>query len=687
MKKCIAMACSLVLLAACWEPKGYSMMPETIVTPHDVEQLFAVDSQTIAARIKDVKARVMSDKTGMLAIVDDARTFENTAQAFDTMNRLVGAAVALCQGIEMVHPDEAIRQAAHDAVQELEQFIIQELTNNQPVYRALRAYADAQFKTETLSDEARYYVTEALKDFKRMGLDLPAEKQAHVQALQKELAGYAQTFEVAIAQDTKKLSLRRDQLTGVDAAFIAQLPQEGDTYTVSVDYPSYDQIMNHCSVEATRKAMWHAMMNRAYPHNSELLKTVIARRDELAQLLGYPSYAALNLDDSMAHSVERVETFLDDLAARVADKVVVEMEQLQKQLPATVTLVQGKFKPWDIAYTKSHYKKKQCALDEREIAEYFPFESTLQGLLAIYEQFLSVKFVPISGHQFWHPDVKLIAVERAGARIGYLLLDLHPRPFKFTHACELGVIKAARTADGKRTPAVAIVIANFPQATAERPALFTRNDVITFFHEFGHALHEVLGATELFGFAGTSVRRDFVEMPSQMLEEWMWQPSILKHISKHYSTGKQLPDDMIERICALKQFDAGDVTQRQVALARLSLAYFKSGAKKDPAAIRRSIFTTGRPFVMVDESDHFEASFGHLMGYGAGYYGYLWSKVYALDLFAHIKEAGLLNAEIGDRYVTAILQPGGSKHPAGMLKDFLGREPSSDAFFKDLGVA
>jgi len=229
-------------------------------------------------------------------------------------------------------------------------------------------------------------------------------------------------------------------------------------------------------------------------------------------------------------------------------------------------------------------------------------------------------------------------------------------------------------------------MANFPKATADKPALFTRNDVSTFFHEFGHALHAMLGRTALAGQAGTSVKRDFVELPSQMLEEWLWDRQILKMVSGHYKTGEPLSDELIDTILKLKTFDTGNFVQRQVMLSAIALNYYLPGADKDLYAILYDMSSTYRPQFARHHEDHFYASWGHLTGYAAGYYGYLWSRVFAQDIFEQIKHYGLLDHTIGKKYIDTIIGRGGSADPNQLLYDFLGREPSSDAFFKDLGL-
>jgi thimet oligopeptidase len=287
----------------------------------------------------------------------------------------------------------------------------------------------------------------------------------------------------------------------------------------------------------------------------------------------------------------------------------------------------------------------------------------------------------------WHDDVRLIEVfDKNNKQLGYLFLDLHPRPNKYTHAAHGNIVPGITLPDGSRLPVVSVVMANFPKPSKDKPALLMREDVRTFFHEFGHAVHSLLGATQMGSFAGTSVKTDFVEMPSQMLEEWLWDKDILKKISSHYKTGQPLPDGMIENILALKRYDAGNFIARQIMLAKYSLDLHKKGADKDPEKLWFALAEQLLPHLYAGPEYRAYASFGHLTGYGAKYYGYLWSKVFALDLFDTIKKQGLLNPEIGAKYVQEVISKGGSVDPNILLVNFLGRAPSQEAFLKDMGL-
>jgi len=451
--------------------------------------------------------------------------------------------------------------------------------------------------------------------------------------------------------------------------------------------PTYEQVMRNCTVGGTRKKLWEAYANRGYPANDAVLKEIIRIRDQYAKLLGYPSYAELDISTEMAEKPEKVEAFLTDLQTKAQSKGEQEIAKILSDLPAGITLTAGgKIKPWDIGYVGKQYVMKHFDLDDNKVAEYFPVPSTFTGLLDIYEKFMGVRFtiLPIDG--LWDKDVMLLEVKTNDNKlIGYLLLDLFPRPHKYTHACQITLYQATKNKNGIIDPGLCIVIANFPKPIGDKPALLKHSDVKTFFHEFGHAVHALLGANELAMQSGTNVKTDFVELPSQMLEEWMYDRDVLKKLSKHYKTGEPLPDKMIATIVDLKNFTAADTVRRQIGYSILSLDCHREGTEKDFHGLFKKIQHTTQPHLEHQETDHFVCSFGHLTGYGSKYYSYMWSKVFALDLFDYIKRHGLTNPAVGKRYVDKILVKGGTAHPYTLLTDFLERTPSSEAFFKSMG--
>jgi len=620
------------------------------------------------------------------------RTFDNTARAVDILQHQFSVVQSAIAVLEQVHPDEAFRKICHEQVEKLSAFAVDAFANKK-LYQAFKEYVEGNAIKEALNDVQRYYLSEVMRDFKRQGLHLPDEKFKAVQSLKKEVIKVALAFEENISTDVSAVHIAEKSLAGCDTTFIANLERdEQGNVVLRCDYPTVMEVREHCTCEETRKQLSRAFNNRAYPANMTLLDTVIALRDELAKQLGFASYAALELDAEMVQTPARAETFIKDLAAKARVKMDQEFAALKADLPAGVTLdSKGRFKPWDLDFIKTYYKKKYLDIDEHMLGAYFPVEHTLQCVFDIYQRFLSLNFKIVKPSWLWHEDVQLIEVREreSGVVRGYVFLDLYPRLNKYSHACHWGVSTSLRTQvlhEREVTPSVAVVIANFPKKTKDRPALLKHRDVETFFHEFGHAMHYVLGGTELASLSGTAVKLDFVEVPSQIFEEWMFDKQLLKELSHHYQTGKPLPDDVIDRMLALQKFDSGWFVVRQCVLSLMSLEFYKSGAKKDTDALNQQLTETYLPHVMFDPHTHMQTSFGHLTGYGARYYSYMWSKVFALDLFSVVKQQGLVNPAAGKVFVEKILSKGGSVDPNILLEDYLGRKPSQQAFLEFIGA-
>jgi thimet oligopeptidase len=654
----------------------------------DVQHLFPTTPDQIESRMHKGMKEVEQIITQIVKIPRDKRTYQNTAYPFDQLD-VSDLAIfkSIINTTEMVNPDKKMRDAAHEAGIKIESFFVDWITDNVELYLALKAYIDGNAKNEELTDQQQRFLQEKIKDFEREGLKQSKEVQEVIKKLKKEISQLGLEFEANIAQDKTTVIVSRDDLKGMDEDFInARDKTPEGSIILTLDYPIYYPIMEFCSVAATRKKMGQAFNNRALA-NKDILQKVIAKRDELAKLLGFPDgFASYVISNQMAESVSRVDAFINQMINKSKNKADEEFALITKDLPAGVELVEGKVHPWDMIYLRNYYKENHYKIDERKISEYFAMEKTIKGLLDIYQKFFSLTFKQ-SPIKVWHEEVMLIEVyDKQQNMLGYLLLDLYPRPDKFSHACEITIVPATYYADGTPNRSVCVVLANFPKSTALKPSLLQRSDVKTFFHEFGHALHSILGRTHVANFSGTNVKTDFVEMPSQMLENWLIDKEILTMLSSHYQTGASLPADLIDKIIAVKNFGAGNFIQTQMLYAKLALEYFKTGEFKDVDALLAQLSTQIKRHTIFDPQDHMYASFGHLMGYNAKYYGYMWSQVFAADLFDTIKKHGLLNPEIGTRYVNQVIGKGGSQDPNQLLRDFLGREPNQDAFLKDMGL-
>jgi thimet oligopeptidase len=659
--------------------------------PSEVVALFPTTAQEIDHRVANALSDAQKSIDAIIAVAPEQRSYANTVKALDAVGAMSDLAITApaVEVLEMVSPDKVIRDAAHAALLKIQNFVVDAISNNVQLYRALKEYAQGNGITEELSADQKYYLDKVMEDFKQGGLDLPEDQLAQAKNLKKELAALELSFGANIAQDNRTMKVTREGLQGLESDFIANLKKNDDgTYVLGVDYPTYFAVMENCSVEQTRKDLMHMFENRAYPINDAILQEIIAKRDQLAKKIGFASYADLDLNDQMVQSPTRAKQFINDLLAKAQKKERQEFEQIAADLPAGVVLTaDGKIKPWDMMYAKNQYKKKHYDVDEQKIAEYFPMEKTVAGLLDIYQKFFSVKFKELKVSSAWHEDVNMLEVHDAAtdALLGYFLLDLYPRDNKYSHACQVTILPATYL-DDAAIPAIALVIANFPKSTNTKPSLLKRKDVVTFFHEFGHALHTLFGRTQIASLSGTSVKRDFVEMPSQMLEEWLTDADMLKLVSSHYQTNEPLSDDLIKRILDLKNFSSGAFVSGQLMYALLSLELFGDGQSKDVHALYKKLYEACKKYVAYTPDDHMYVAFGHLTGYGAKYYGYMWSKVFALDLFYEIKKHGLLNPAIGAKYIADVIGKGGSEDPNILLKNFLGREPNQEAFLKDLGL-
>lgn len=667
----------------CFVKEKDSPMICKVANKDDINRVFPSTVGEIEESVEFAKRAVLAQINAIIGA--DVKSWLTVGDALDRIVDLVYPTEAALEVLMYTHPDAQIRQAAQKGVVGLSQYLVEHLSLNKELYAAFKDYAKNVVPTENLTSEQKYFIEESLKEFESSGLHLPDEKLAEVKQLLKDLTQLSQQFEVNIATDNRTIKASKEALEGLSENFVKGLKRDGSCYVLGMDNPTYTAVMEDCSVTATRKKMYKAYNNRAYPNNKPVLKDILKKRDHLSKMIGFKSYAHLALDKLMAKTPERSYEFLHRLFENAQSKAQREFKEWTKELPKSVELTEGgKLHPWDMAYLKAQYKKKHL-IDDNELKQYFPMENTVNKLLSIYEKFFDLKFNFYDSKELWHKDIQIIEVIKDNKLLGYVLLDLYPRDNKYTHACHCTVINSVKR-HGVKCPSLGIVIANFPKSTEHEPSLLKFWDVRTFFHEFGHAIHALLGQTEQFTFSGTSVKRDFVEMPSQMLENWLQDRDILKMVSKHHETGQPLSNEQIDKIVQLVQFDSGNFITRQIGLALVSLDSHAEGEDKDLDEISRKVSEVVSPNVERDPEVHFWASFGHLTGYSAGYYGYLWSDVFSKDLFEHIKEEGLLNPEAGRRYSEAILAPGGSKDPSDMLVSYLGRQPNQKAYFKAMGL-
>jgi thimet oligopeptidase len=579
-----------------------------------------------------------------------------------------------------VSPLTEIAKESFECENKVSAFLVQTMTRKD-LYEAI--------KKATPSDEhQKVLLKEILESFEENGLKLSEEKLEQVRKLKTHLAEVETHFNQNLNQDQSFIQVGVDDLKGVPAEYVASLTKNPEgKIIVPTKEPDFEQIMDQCSVGETRRKMLEAFENRGMPENEKLFSQAVELRAQIAHLLGYPNWVDFRVHHRMAKSSAHVKKFLEDLKKHLAQANHNDLKllsELKKQLGE-----KGDLQPWDVRYYAMQYKKTKLAFDPESVRPYFPAQKVVQGVFDIYSKLLGVKFLEDANVKVWAGGVRCYRVKDAktDALIGSFFADLYPRPGKYGHAAAF-TLHQERTVGGVRVQPVSAIVANFSAPIGTKPSLLKHTEVETFFHEFGHICHQLLTTAEFASLSGTSVDQDFVEAPSQMLENWVYDASILKTLSSNVDHPEQkLPDSLIEQIVKTRNFNQGYFYTRQLLFGLFDLQSHTGDALPHPSELYRRLYTEvmGLPAL---KTSHFPASFGHLMGgYDAGYYGYLWSKVFAEDMFSLFEKQGLLNETLGQRYRNVILAQGKMKESSELLKEFLGRDVSYEAFYKRLGIS
>ncbi|XP_061192674.1 thimet oligopeptidase-like isoform X2 [Saccostrea echinata] len=500
-------------------------------------------------------------------------------------------------------------------------------------------------------------------------------------------------FSKNLNEENTILTFTEEELAGVPEDFLKSLEKNDEgKLKVSLKYPHYFPCMKKARNPDTRRKLETAFNSRCLKENTAILEELIELRAKKADILGFPTHAAFVLDMRMAKDPDTVKNFLVDLAQKLRplqnQEVKVFLDYKKEECDKYGYQYDGKINYWDLRYYMTMTEERQYAVDSNLLKEYFPMETVTAGLLDIYQELLNLKFTQVKDAEVWHPEVTLYTVEdkESSNLLGYFYLDLYPREGKYGHAACFGLQPGCQQPDGKRQVAVAGMVANFTKPTEDKPALLTHDEVETYFHEFGHVMHQICAQAEFSLFSGTSVERDFVEAPSQMLENWCWEKEPLQRMSKHYKTGAPIPDDLLEKLIKSRIANAGMFNLRQILLGMFDQTVHTQ-KKADTAKLFSEISQEYLGFPST-EGTNMSASFGHLAGgYDAQYYGYMWSEVFCMDMFyTRFKKEGIMSPKVGGDYRRCILHPGGSKDASDMLRDFLGRDPTPEAFLISKGL-
>jgi thimet oligopeptidase len=606
-----------------------------------------------------------------LRAAEGPRTPDNTLVPFHELQVVLSGPAHRAGLFSEVHPERNIREAAEKVTQTLSAFAT-ELSLDPALFRALAALDAA-----ALAPPTRRYLEHALRDFRRAGVDKDEATRARLKALADEAVVLGQSFDRAIREDVRSVKLRPEQLAGLPEDYRAAHPPGPDGFvTITTDYPDLLPFRQYAHDGEARRSLYVENAARAWPANEETLRALLKVRAEQARLLGYASWADYITEDKMARSAKTVRVFLDRVNAATEQRARADLEQLlerrRKDEPSA-----ERVEDYEKAYYEERVKQEAFAYDSQSVRPYFEFRRTRDGLLTICGRLFDVTFQRVEGADVWHPSVDVYDVVRGEKPLGRIFLDLHPRPDKYKHAAQFPLVAGVL---GRQSPQ-GVLVCNFADPAVSSPALLDHDDVVTLFHEFGHLMHHLLGGAQAWiGFSGVATEWDFVEAPSQMLEEWAWDPGTLALFARHVDSDTPIPPELVRRMRAANEFGKGTHSRHQVFYAQLSLAYHVAEpGTLDLTATMTDLQRRFSPFPHVPGT-HFFASFGHLHGYSAMYYTYLWSLVIAKDLLQEFQRAGLLDAETAHRYREAVLVPGGSEDAAQLVQAFLGRPYGFDAF-------
>lgn len=620
----------------------------------------------------DERLREHRESLGRLMAAESPRTVENTLRAFDDAGGQLSSAGAQAGLLHSVCPDKEVRDRAQALLQKISQAGV-ELALNRDVYHAL-----AGIDASGADAATRHYLDRTLLQYRLAGVDKDDATRARIQELQDQATVLSLTFARNVQEGGNTVSVEdAAELDGLPPDFLETHPRDADgKITLTTDFPDYLPVMTFARSAELRRRMFLAYNTRAYPANRQVLLDLLKIRQEIATILGFAFWADLATADQMMESAANMQAFLDDLdrtskpGAEKEYATILEFAGLRQpglsQIDATSR-----------AYWLEQYRRFAFDFDSQEVRPYFPYARVEAGILATAEKLFGVRFRRVADPQIWHPSVSAWEVWDGSERTGRFYLDMHPREGKDKWFSAHPLIPGIR---GQRLPEAAL-ICNFPEPKEGNPGLLQYSDVVTFFHEFGHLMHALLGGRQAWaGISGIATEGDFVEVPSQMLEEFFRDPQLLARFALHYETDEPIPAELVMRMNRAGAFGRADWVRTQLFYTTYSLeTHHVDPATLDPEALYRRLYERFLPYGWVD-GNRMYASFTHLVGYSSNYYTYLYDKVIALDFFSQFPRQALLDSPVARRYREAVLEPGGSVPGKEIVERFLGRRQSSEAF-------
>jgi len=650
---------------------------------------FETTTNEIAATLTNTIAagNTALDRIGGLAPAEV--NFANTVRALDDLGFQLMRAGNRLDLLKETSTHAAVRDAATEAIKQLREWSVG-LEYREDVYRAVKAYAGTK---PLLAGEDAKLLSETLRDYRRAGLHLPKAERDEVERRRKELTALCTDFESNINKAERPLKFTKAELEGVPDDFLKQTKTGGDEYTVMANITwQYMMVMENARREDVRRKLETERGNLARAANLPLLEKILPLRDDIAKRLGYKNWADYETEVKMVKNGDTAIKFLEDLKTGLQPKFAAEQEEFRRLKAGDTGDPNAQIYIWDWRYYNNQFKKQCYDVDAEQLRVYFPYQRVLDGMFAIYQRIFGLKFEPVEPPYKWIGDLQLYAVSdaRTGEPLGLFYLDMFPREGKYHHFAEFGLIDGKLLPDGKYQRPVCALICNFPAPTPDHPSLMSHSDVETLFHEFGHAMHTILTRAKYARFSGTSVPGDFVEAPSQMLENWVWDKKVLDSFAADYrDPSKKIPADILAKLKEAKLATEGTRYRRQLAFGLMDLALHTQIHDTNAAAtLPLSNQELSDVFLPVPPDTATVAYFGHIIGYSAGYYGYAWADAISADMATVFEKSpdGYFDPGAGMRLRKEIYEVGDSRDVNVSIEKFLGRPRSIEPFLKKIGI-
>ena len=646
------------------------MFDYSTVTPASV----AADTASTIKKAEAVVTRLIS--------VTGTRTFDNTMGPIEEISAVMSDLYGRGPFLAHASADTEVQEAARASEAQHAQWL-SDLAYRDDVYAAVASFAATE-EAEQLTGERARLLDHNMRTFRMAGHELDPDARQELRETNKRLIELGIAFATNLADYQDHLVVTRDDLAGLPDTYIDQLKpgDAADTYLVSMDYPDVIPFLQSASSRDHRRQLSYKFGTRAIELNRPLLEETVQLRRRVADIFGLPSWAHWRMQEKMAKTPDAVEEMYAGLVPPLTAASQQELAKMAGMLAADEGT--DDLKKWDSAYYENKIRENEFGVFSDQIAEYFSLERSLGGMLTITGDMFGIDYELLDNAKTWHDDVISYRIrDRAsGDHLAYFHMDLFPRPGKYGHAAAFDLVHARYENDENVRPVTA-VLANFTKPSGDRPSLLTHEEVLTLFHEFGHVLHMSLAQTEFTDFSGANTEWDFVEAPSQIMENWCWKPEVLATFARHYETDEPISQETVEQLAAAQYLNVSIAKLTQISYGTLDMSLHGPAKMSLDDALDAAIAVSA---FELQEGTFFPASFGHLYGYDAGYYGYLWSEVFGDDMFSEFEKAGVLNPEIGMHYRKTILEPNGAKDAIDLLDDFLGREPSNEAFLKKLGI-